>query len=45
MPFEKQLFSNAGVQQQLNLENAGMYTITIITSDGNRTSQRVMVSK
>ncbi|CAN5358406.1 hypothetical protein BH09BAC5_BH09BAC5_02220 [soil metagenome] len=37
--------ANAGIQQQLNLETAGMYTITIVNSDGNRTSQRVIVNR
>ncbi|CAN5380968.1 hypothetical protein BH09BAC5_BH09BAC5_20620 [soil metagenome] len=37
--------ANAGVQQQLNLETAGMYTITIVNAQGQRTSQRVIVSK
>ncbi|CAN5358592.1 hypothetical protein BH09BAC5_BH09BAC5_02230 [soil metagenome] len=37
--------AEAGENQQLYLENAGMYTITIITAEGTRTSQRVIVSK
>ncbi len=37
--------ANAGVQQQLNLQVSGMYTITIVDANGNRSSQRVIVSK
>ncbi len=35
----------ANVQNQINIENSGMYLITIITADGNRTTQRVAVTK
>lgn len=35
---------NAGVQQ-INLDAAGMYTITVVSADGSRSSQRVIVNK
>ncbi len=35
----------ANVQNTLNLSTAGMYMITVVTADGQRTSQRVMVTK
>jgi hypothetical protein len=35
----------ANVQSQVNIEGPGMYLVTIVTEDGNRTTQRVMVTK
>ncbi|MEO5641835.1 MAG: T9SS type A sorting domain-containing protein, partial [Bacteroidia bacterium] len=37
--------ANSGVQQQLNLEISGMYTITVVNADGNHSSQRVIVNR
>ncbi len=36
---------NPQVQQQINIDTAGVYMITVITADGSRSSQRVVVSK
>ncbi len=36
---------NPQVQQQLRIETAGVYMITVITADGVRSSQRVIVNK
>lgn len=33
------------VATPMNIESSGMYMVTVITSDGQRTSQRVMVTK
>ena len=33
------------MQQQISIESAGVYMITVVTADGNRSSQRVVVSK
>jgi hypothetical protein len=33
------------VQQQINIETAGVYMITVVTADGARSSQRVVVNK
>lgn len=35
----------ANVQNQVNIEGPGMYLVTIVTEYGNRTTQRVMVTK
>jgi hypothetical protein len=35
----------ASVQNQINIESSGMYLITIVAADGNRTTQRVVVTK
>lgn len=35
----------ANVQNQINIENSGMYLITIVAADGSRTTQRVVVTK
>ena len=44
-----QLVSKQNVQpyvlQQLNISNAGVYLIAVITADGHRTTQRVIVNK
>ena len=36
---------NPDVQQQLQLTDAGMYLVTVITADGARSTQRVTVTK
>lgn len=33
------------VQQQLNLANAGVYLVTVITADGKRSTQRLVVNR
>jgi len=35
----------ANVQNQINIESSGMYLITIVSADGSRTTQRVVVTK
>ncbi len=35
----------ANFQNQINIESSGMYLITIVAADGNRTTQRVVVTK
>ncbi len=37
--------AQANVQNNLNLSTAGMYMITVVAADGQRTSRRVMVTK